>query len=159
MNEFRIEPINPITGKPFKSKARRPFSTQTKKRVWMKAGNHNPENWRVGFVKTSYCMSPRCRKKLSWDKKYEFEFDHKNNDSSNNSEKNCFIVCNDCHKKHTQFGSRAEYNAVGMYIGKRRFKKKVGYKKVKRKISRKRKKYNNSNYFVNPITGKRTRLF
>jgi hypothetical protein len=57
-------------------KKRKPFSTQTKKRVWMKAGNHNPDDWRTGFVKTSYCMNARCRlkdRKLHWDESWEFE--------------------------------------------------------------------------------------
>lgn len=124
---------------------KRRFKVSTKKRVWMKARKNDPDKWRTGFIKTSYCMNKNCKKQLKWDKRHEFEFDHLNNDPSNNSEKNCFLVCNDCHKKHTVIGKRRQYNQLGMFTRYQTIRKKVGYKKKRGRnlLHPKRKRVNN----------------
>lgn len=120
-------------------KKRKPFLMSTKKRVWMKARGSNPNDWRTGFIKTSYCMNPRCKKKLNWDKRWEFEVDHRDNNSSNNRESNCFIVCLSCHRKHTVIKKRAIYS-LGVKIGNETIKKKSGYKKTTKKKTMKKKR-------------------
>src|SRR3989344_648754 len=87
-------------------KQRRNFKDSIKKRVWMKCGNHDPEKYKIKFIKTSYCMNKKHRKKLNWDKKYQFQWDHIDNNPSNDKEKNCGLLCNDCHRKFTKFGNR-----------------------------------------------------
>ena len=115
---------------------RKEFKTSTRKRVWMKAVGHNPDLWRTNFIKTSKCMNPRCtiKKKLIWGDK-TYEFDHKDNNSSNNSEKNCFLVCLFCHSKVTVRGPNKliRDKFTGMVIQEKATKKKVGYKKVRRR--------------------------
>ena len=114
---------------------RKSFKTSTTKRVWMKARGSDPDKWRSAFIKTSYCMAPRCKKKLLWEVK-TYDFDHKDNNNSRNSEKNCFLVCLDCHRKHTKYGTRRNSAIFG---GIYRIKKKVGYKKPKKKKTTKKK--------------------
>ena len=121
-------------------KKRKPFKLSTKKRVWMKAGGHNPERWRTGFIKTAYCQ--RCGIKLIWGDR-SYDFDHKNNNPANNSEKNCKLICKICHGKVTVLKKRKIRNPItGQVEGHKTIKKKTGYKKVrkkKRKSKRRRK--------------------
>lgn len=113
-------------------KERKPFSTQTKKRVWMKAGGHNPDNWRTGLAKTSKCMNPKCRGSvLKWGDK-TYDWDHKDNDHSNNRESNCYLVHTYCHRKATVIKKKAVYS-YGFRVGSETYKKKAEYKKAKKK--------------------------
>src|SRR3989344_5145371 len=106
-------------------KRRKAFKTQTKKKEWMEAGGHNPDNWRTGFTKTSKCR--HCPRKLHWGDKH-YEFDHKDNNPANNSQKNCYLVCLFCHRDATKIAKRKERDTLGFYKYKT-IKKKVGYKK------------------------------
>ena len=135
-----LKPTHDIYGK--KISKRKAFKTSTQKRVWMKAGGHNPDNWRTGFIKTSYCMSPRCKRKIIWGDG-TYEFDHYDNNNSNNSERNCWLVCLFCHRRATKFGTKTKREKLtGMVIGKERYKKKVSYKKTTKKKSSKKKSRN-----------------
>ena len=118
---------------------RKAFKTSIKKRVWMKAGGHDSDKWGVSFVRTSKCMNPRCKRKLKWGDR-TYEFDHKDNNSANNSKRNCYLVCLFCHRKATKFGTRTMREKIsGMVIGKERYKKKVGYKKKRTRKKTKKK--------------------
>lgn len=126
--------ISPIGGS---SKERKPFKTSTKKRVWMKAGGHNPDNWRTGFIKTTRCMNPHCKKVLKWDE-HLYEFDHRDNNHANISEKNCYVVCLECHKKHTKIKKILIRGAIPLLDTHKTIKLKVGYKKQKIKKQHKK---------------------
>ena len=129
-----------LTGFNTRTKHRKEFSTQVKKRTWMKARNSDPDLWRSGFIKTCYCMNPRCGIKLIWGNG-AYDFDHKDNNPSNNSKLNCFVVCKICHGKHTKTDKRAVYDQYRNFTGYKTIKKRVGYKKIrKKKIVRKRKR-------------------
>lgn len=120
-------------------KRRKAFKTQTKKKEWMKAGGHDPDKWRSDFIKTSKCR--KCHKKLNWNI-HTYDFDHKYNNSGNNSGKNCFLVCVECHRKVTKRGKnrliRDKWS--GLVIGSKATMRKVGYKKRKGRSKQKRKK-------------------
>jgi hypothetical protein len=126
-------------------KERKPFSLQTQKRVWLKAGGHNPDNWRTGFIKTSYCM--RCGLKLTW-KGGSYNFDHKNNNEADNRESNCYLACRNCHGKVTVVKKKVVRDRyTGWVVGHKTYKKKVGYKKVRRKPKPKKRKRSGAMYF------------
>jgi len=114
-------------------KKRKPFKTSTKKIEWMRASHRDPYG---KFVKTSRCRS--CRRPLRWGDG-SYNFDHKDNNPANNSQKNCYLVCRICHGKHTKFGTR-KVKSLGMVVGHKRIKKKVGYKKPKKKEKKKKRK-------------------
>ena len=100
----------------------------------MKAGGHKPELYteKGTFYKTSRCHNPKCRRKMTWGDR-TYDFDHKDNNSSNNSQKNCFLVCKICHGKVTVIKKRKVRGLMGDVIGHETIKKKVGYKKPKPK--------------------------
>ncbi|MCX6707741.1 MAG: hypothetical protein NT001_06405 [Candidatus Woesearchaeota archaeon] len=129
------KPTHNMFGK--KISRRKAFKTQTKKKEWMKAGGHNPDNWRKGFIRTSKCR--HCPQILHWGDR-SYEFDHKNNNNSNNSQGNCFLVCRVCHGKATVVKKKKVRDKyTGMIVGHKTIKKKVGYKKQKkRKTTKKR---------------------
>jgi C4-type Zn-finger protein len=67
-----------------------------------------------------------------------YNFDHYDNNSSNNSQKNCRLVCKNCHGGATKTKKIAERNPyTGEVIGYRTIKLKVGYKKNPRKTESK----------------------
>ena len=107
-------------------KKRKPFSIRTKKIEWMRASDRDPFG---KFVRTSRCRS--CRRSLIW-KDGSYDFDHKDNNPANSSQKNCWLVCKSCHGKHTKIGIRRERDELG-FIRYKTIKKKVGYKKSRRK--------------------------
>jgi hypothetical protein len=118
-------------------KKRKQFRISTKKMEWMSAGGHDPLKWRTNWVKTSKCR--KCHRILTWGDR-SYDFDHKDNNPSHNSQSNCFLVCKSCHGKATKiikiktsslFGS--EYKTI---------KRKVSYKKPRKtkKLSRKKRK-------------------
>jgi 5-methylcytosine-specific restriction endonuclease McrA len=116
--------------------SRRNFTITTKRIEWMSAAGKDVMQYirDKKFVKTSYCRE--CGTKLIWgDGRYNF--DHKDNNPRNNSQKNCYLVCRNCHGKATKFGKRAIREPFfGAIVGYRTIKKKVGYKKPKKKGSR-----------------------
>lgn len=123
-----------------KSKGRKAFTTRTKKIEWMKAGGHKPELYieQRKFFYTSKCR--RCKRPLRWGDR-SYDFDHKDNNSANNSQKNCYLVCKVCHGKATVIGKRAIHDRfTNRVIGHETIKRKVGYKKPKKKSRKKRKR-------------------
>ena len=114
------------------TKSRKPFSTKTKKIEWMLASGKRVYNkdGSLCFVRTSRCRV--CKTPLTWgDRRYHF--DHKDNNPANNTQKNCRLVCRNCHGKHTVLKKRRVTGVFGQTIGYKTIKKKVGYKKPKKK--------------------------
>lgn len=64
------------------------------------------------------------------------EFDHKNNNSSDNSLRNCFVVCSNCHRANTVIKKIKQKDGFGNVVGYKTIKRKVGYKKDKRRTRR-----------------------
>ena len=112
-------------------KRRKAFSTKTKKNEWMLAAGKNP--FVDKFVKKSKCQV--CGRVLIWGER-TYDFDHKDNNSANNSQKNCYLVCKSCHGKHTVIKKRRITGLFGDTVGYETIKKKVGYKKPKKKTRR-----------------------
>jgi hypothetical protein len=113
-------------------KKRKPFSMKTKKIEWMLAAGRNPYDkyGRLRFVKTSKCRE--CGTPLKWgDGRYNF--DHKDNNPLNNRQSNCYLVCRNCHGKHTVIKKRRITGIFRQTVGYKTIKKKVGYKKPKKK--------------------------
>lgn len=128
-------------------KKRKPFRIKTKKIEWMRASNRDPFG---KFVKTSKCR--HCGRLLNWGDG-SYDFDHKDNNPANNSQKNCWLVCKSCHGRHTKIGIRKERDALG-FVKYKTIKKKIGYKKPRKHKPRKRRK-SSGNYWINPITGRK----
>jgi len=102
-------------------KKRKPFGSRTKQIELARAGYK--------------CRA--CRKPL---KAGAYDFDHKDNNPANNSQNNCWVVCKNCHGKHTVTARRKVRDSLlGTVVGYKTVKKKVGYKKTTRKKTRKRK--------------------
>lgn len=113
-------------------KKRKPFSTKTKKIEWMLASGKRvyKKDGSLNFVKTSRCRV--CKTPLTWgDRRYNF--DHKDNNPANNSQKNCRLVCRNCHGTHTVIKKRKIKGFFGETVGYKTIKKKVGYKKPTKK--------------------------
>lgn len=113
-------------------KKRKPFTTKTKKTEWMLAAGQRvfDSSGKRRFVKTSKCRI--CGTPLKWgDRRYNF--DHKDNNPANNSQTNCYLVCRNCHGKHTVIKKRKVKGFLGETVGYKTIKKKVGYKKPKKK--------------------------
>ena len=108
--------------------ARRNFTITTKRIEWMDAAGKDIGKFLRDkkFIKTSYCR--KCKTKLVWGDG-SYNFDHKDNNSRNNSQRNCYLVCRNCHGKATKIGKRAEKDIFGNVIGYKTIKKKVSYKK------------------------------
>jgi hypothetical protein len=114
-----------------KTGGRRPFKKSTKKIEWMLAAGRNPYG---KFCKTSKCRNPKCRlkQKLTWGDG-SYDFDHRDNNSANNKQENCYLVCKICHGKATKLAKRPVRGGwFGEIIGYETVKKKVGYKKGRR---------------------------
>ena len=138
-----------------KIKYRREFKFSTKKNEWMRAAGRDPFDT---FVKTSKCR--RCKRSLKWGDR-TYEFDHKDNNPANNSQKNCYLVCKICHGKATVIKKKKITDKfTGMVIGHQTIKKKVGYKKITRKkVAKKKPKRKLENYFgIEPTKLPRIRI-
>ena len=136
-------------------KRRRPFSTKTKKIEWMIASGRRvyDKSGKLRFFKTSRCRV--CKTPLTWGDR-TYNFDHKDNDPTNNSQTNCYLVCRNCHGKHTVIKKRRVTGIFGETVGHKTIKKKVGYKKPKKKpTARKTKRVAIRDIFGN-VTGYRT---
>ena len=120
-------------------KKRKPFSTKRKKIEWMLAVGRNPydSSGKLRFVKTSKCRE--CKRPLTWGDR-TYDFDHKDNNSANNRQTNCYLVCVSCHRKHTVIKKRKVKGFFGETVGYKTIKKKVGYKKPKKKPKTTKKK-------------------
>ena len=109
--------------------SRRNFLITQKKIEWMDVAGKNVADYlrdKKKFVKTSYCR--RCKTKLIWGDG-TYNFDHKDNNPSNNNQKNCYLVCRNCHGKVTKIEKRAVRGILGEVIGYKTIKRKIGYKK------------------------------
>lgn len=84
---------------------------------------------KLRFVKTSNCRV--CKTPLTWGDR-TYNFDHKDNNPANNSQTNCYLVCRNCHGKHTVIKKRRVTGMLGQTVGYQTVKKKVGYKKPKK---------------------------
>ena len=120
---------------------RREFSIVTKRVEWLKAaGTDNAKRVLLKYladgkvparIPRSRCRG--CKTTLTWGSG-TYNFDHKDNNSANTSQKNCFLVCRNCHGKATKIRVVREYDPwFGSVIGYRTQKLKAGYKKAARK--------------------------
>ena len=64
--------------------------------------------------------------------------DHKDNNPRNNSQKNCYLVCRNCHGKATKIEKRAVRDMFGGIAGYKTIKRKVSYKKPKSTVAKKK---------------------
>jgi len=147
ISQFSLpKPRYNLSGK--KINNRKAFKVSTKKKEWNKAAGRDEED----FNTASYCHV--CKRRLSWGDR-SYEFDHKDNNNSNNSQKNCYLVCRVCHGKATVVKKKkVKDRFTGWTTGHKTIKKKVGYKKQKRKAKKKSSKKKPSNPFsleIKPI--------
>ena len=120
-----------VYGRP--AKERKNFKVSDKKLEWNLSAGRDKSN----FKSTSKCRV--CKTHLTWGNR-TYEFDHKNNNNSDNRQENCYLVCRNCHGKNTVIGKRKITNLLGQTIGYKTIKKKVGYKKpTRRKIAKSKK--------------------
>lgn len=115
--------------------SRKPFGINTKRIEWLLAAGKEPQQYfETGkFYKTSYCR--RCKRRLIW-KDGSYDFDHRDNNPANNSQKNCYLVCKICHGKATKAKVIRERDPfTGWVVGYRTIKLKVGYKKATKKTA------------------------
>ncbi len=124
---------------------RRSFSIVTRKVEWLKAaGTDTAREVLQKCIETQKPPSKmprskcrRCRRTLAWGDG-TYDFDHYNNRSYDNSQRNCYLLCKNCHGKHTRTRQVAVYDPdTGEYLGTATQKLKVGYKKNPRKLARK----------------------
>jgi len=67
-----------------------------------------------------------------------YNFDHKDNNPANNSQRNCYLVCRICHGKATKIEKRAIRGIFGEVEGYETIKRKVSYKKPKSTTTKKK---------------------
>jgi hypothetical protein len=123
---------------------RRPFGIVTKRIEWFSVGGESGKKALVKYVKDQKAPArmPRskcraCKRPLTWGSG-TYDFDHKDNNSANNSQSNCYLVCKICHGKATKVRVVREYDPwFGSVVGYRTQKLKVGYKKTTKKPARK----------------------
>jgi len=124
---------------------RREFSVVTKRIEWLKAaGTDNAKKVLLKYAGDGKVPArmPRsrcrvCKTALSWGSG-TYNFDHKDNNSANTSQKNCFLVCRNCHGRATKTRIVREREPwFGSVVGYRTQKLKVGYKKPIKKPARK----------------------
>ena len=121
------------------------FSIVTRRIEWLKAaGTDNAKRVLLKYLADGKVPArmPRsrcrvCKTTLTWGSG-TYNFDHKDNNSANTSQKNCFLVCRNCHGHATKTKMVRERHAwTGEVIGYRPIKLKVGYKKTARKPAKK----------------------
>ena len=124
---------------------RREFSIVTKRVEWLKAaGTDNAKKVLLKYAGTQKppAKMPRsrcrvCKSTLTWGGG-TYHFDHKDNNSGNASQKNCFLVCRNCHGGATKTRVVREREPwFGSVIGYRTQRLKVGYKKPTKKLTTK----------------------
>jgi hypothetical protein len=126
-------------------KQRREFSIVTKRIEWLGAADtESAKRVLQKYVNDGKVPSrmPRskcreCGVSLTWGDG-TYNFDHYDNNSANNSQRNCYLVCRNCHGKATKIRLVREldpwFRTVIGYIPQ---KLKVGYKKNPRKLESK----------------------
>jgi len=122
-------------------KQRREFSILTKRIEWLGAADtESAKRVLHKYVDDGKVPSkmPRskcrvCGKPLTWGDG-TYNFDHYDNNSANNGQRNCYLVCRNCHGGATKIRLVRELDPwFGMVIGYITQKLKVGYKKTPRK--------------------------
>jgi hypothetical protein len=117
------------------------FSIVTKRVEWLKAaGTDNAKRVLLKYLADGKVPGkmPRskcrvCKIPLIWGSG-TYHFDHKDNNSANTSQKNCFLVCRNCHGRATKTRVvRQREPWFGSVVGYRTQKLKVGYKKAAKK--------------------------
>jgi hypothetical protein len=120
------------------------FSIVTKRVEWLKAaGTDNAKRVLLKYLADGKVPArmPRskcrvCKMPLTWGSR-TYHFDHKDNNSANTSQRNCFVVCRNDHGKATKIRWVREYEPFfGSVVGYRPQKLKVGYKKPTKKTAR-----------------------
>ena len=126
-------------------KQRRDFSIVTKRIEWLSAAKADSakrvlkkyiEDGKVpSRIPRSKCRE--CKRNLTWGDG-TYNFDHYDNNSANNSQRNCYLVCRNCHGGATRTRLVRELDPwLGTVIGYVTQKLKVGYKKKPRKVASK----------------------
>jgi len=118
-------------------KKRKAFPIAVKRLEWLLAsGNRKAINEykKTGkFDETVHSKCRECGKVLRWGT-HTYDFDHKDNNPSNNRQSNCVLYCTACHRAITKRIVVKERGFGGIVLGtktKMRRKGKVGYKKPK----------------------------
>lgn len=115
---------------------RKNFTLKTKRIEWLKAAGKSGEKVLLDYLsdgkipKLSSSKCRKCKRLLKWGDK-TYEFDHKDNKPTNNSQNNCYLVCLFCHRKATKIEKRAERDIFDDVTGYKTVKRKVSYKKPK----------------------------
>jgi len=121
------------------------FSIKTKRTEWLKAaGTDNARKALLKYLadgkvpaKMPLSKCRVCKIPLTWGSG-TYHFDHKDNNSANISQKNCFLVCRNDHGKATKIRVAREREPwFGSVVGYRIQRLKVGYKKTAKKSTRK----------------------
>jgi hypothetical protein len=120
------------------------FSIVTKRIEWLSAGGESGKRTLLKYIKDKKVPArmPRskcrvCKTPLTWGSG-TYNFDHKDNNSANTSQKNCFLVCRNCHGKATKTRVVRVYDPwFHSVVGHKTQKRKVGYKKPPKKPARK----------------------
>jgi hypothetical protein len=121
------------------------FNIVTKTVEWLKAaGTDNAKRVLLKYLADGKVPArmPRsrcrvCKTALTWGSG-TYNFDHKDNNSANTGQKNCFLVCRNDHGKATKIRWVREYEPFfGSVVGYRPQRLKVGYKKTARKPTKK----------------------
>ena len=119
------------------------FRIVTKRVEWLKAaGTDNAKRVLLKYLADGKVPArmPRsrcrvCKAPLTWGSG-TYNFDHKDNNSANTSQKNCFLVCRNCHGHATKTKMiRERHPWTGEVIGYRPIKLKVGYKRTAGKLA------------------------
>ena len=124
-------------------KQRRDFSIVTKRIEWLGAArtdNAKRVLQKYGEDGKVPSRMPRsrcrvCKRTLTWGDG-TYNFDHYDNNSANNSQRNCYLVCRNCHGAATKTRLVRELDPwFGTVIGYITQKLKVGYKKKPKKAA------------------------
>ena len=122
---------------------RKPFSIKTKRIEWLKAAGESGKKPLLQYLTEGKVPArmPRskcrkCKRPLTWGSG-TYNFDHRDNNTANNSQKNCYLVCRNCHGEATKTKVVKERLITGEVIGHKTIKLKVGYKKAARKPAKK----------------------
>ena len=116
-------------------KERKEFGIRTKRIEWLKAAGKRGELILLKYLadgRVPKTMPPsqcrKCKRSLKWGSG-TYNHDHKNNDSTNNSQSNCYLVCRNCHGEATKTKVIRTRDFMGEVVGHKTIKLKVGYKK------------------------------
>lgn len=124
---------------------RRAFSIVTKRIEWLSAAGTDSakkvlQKYRADRKVPARMPRSKCRvcgRPLTWGDG-TYDFDHFDNRSYNNSQRNCYLVCKSDHGKATKTKVIRQYNPyTGALDGYTTIKLKAGYKKTARKPARK----------------------